>query len=178
MRVARLLVLSGVFALVPSCGGSAFSSGGSTDGGNGSEGGRSDAAGVEAGPPLEAGPVGTYCGPDIVCTGTGMQQGSVCCITSNNPPAYGCAGANCGCDTQLDCSSDAECGALRCCIRNATDSACSGGHWVARCAADCVGGFHMCVPGAGAMQCLVGQSCSMDTSNAGLPPQSGFGICK
>ncbi len=119
-------------------------------------------------PPTD-GPAGTYCGPDIVCTRTGMHQWTVCCVTNGNPPAYGCAGAHRACETQLDCSKDAECGALRCCIRTATDSGCSGGDWVAGCAADCVGGFHMCVPGACSMQCIVGQSCSADTSSAGLP---------
>ena len=114
----------------------------------------------------------------MMCTGMGGQQGTVCCVSSGSATAYQCASVSCGCATQLDCSSDAECGGLRCCMRNETDSGCAAGHWVGRCATDCVGGSHMCVPGAGSGQCLPTQSCSMDTTSVGLPTQSGFGICK
>jgi len=131
---------------------------------------------VEGGPG-EAGPVGTFCGAGPVCTGTGGQQGTVCCVTNGNPPSYACAGAECGCATQLDCSSDTDCtGSLRCCIANRNDVACTAGHFVARCQATCpTGERHMCTPGAPAGTCL--GPCSGDTTNVGLPAGAGFGVC-
>lgn len=190
MRPPCIALVLTLFVLgTPACGGASFGPGGSSDGGGqsgsssgggGDGGSRLDAGGDSNPPPTEAGePPGTYCGPDLECSGTGMQQGKVCCVTDGNPPAYACAGAECGCATQLDCARDDECGtAMRCCIFNRMDSSCPAGHYVASCAADCVGGAHLCVPGGGPAQCIATQACSPDTTSVGLPLQAGFGVCK
>lgn len=123
------------------------------------------------------GPAGTYCGPGLVCTGADMQQGTICCVAGDNPPSYQCAGAECGCATQLACSSDAECGVgTHCCIDNRKDTACSNGHWVARCQAVCLGD-QLCDPTGPGTQCLAMKACSPDASNVGLPANAGFGVC-
>lgn len=171
-------------AAMAACGGSAFTSGGGsadagatkTDGGSsGSGSGGASEAGTEGGVPV---PSGTYCGPNLVCTGSGMQQGTVCCVSGDNPPSYECAGAQCGCATQLDCSSDAECGlGTHCCIDDRKDTACSTGHWIARCQAVCLA-EQLCDPAGPPAQCLAMKSCTSDASNVGLPSNAGFGVCQ
>ena len=148
----------------------------------GSEGGGAETGSVEAGgadtaPPVEAGGPGTYCGPGLVCTGTGGQQGTVCCVADQNTPSYQCASADCGCDTQLDCSSDDDCPASRCCIDKQTDVGCSSGHYVASCRLACLTAAHMCNPAKQQPQCQAAQSCSTDTSGVALPAGAGFGVC-
>ena len=145
--------------------------------GGGAETGSVEAGGGDTGPSVEGGGPGTYCGPALVCTGTGGQQGTVCCV-AKVAPMYQCAGSDCGCDTQLDCSSDADCQGNQCCIdTQKVDGGCSTGHFVATCRVACLTAAHMCDPAKQPSQCRTNQSCSPDASSVGLPAGSGFGIC-
>jgi hypothetical protein len=146
---------------------------------SGPEAGQVESGGAEGGGPAEAGGAeGTYCGPMLVCNGTGKQQGSVCCVPTASSPMYSCASSACGCgDTQLDCASDADCGGQHCCIENVTTS-CSDGQFVASCQATCpVTAHRLCKPGGAKSECPVLGSCSTDTSAVGLPSSQGFGVC-
>jgi hypothetical protein len=146
--------------------------------GGGPEAGSGEAGASDTGMAVEGGGPGTSCGPGLVCTGTGGQQGTVCCVDDTAAPTYQCAGSDCGCSTQLECSSDADCMGNQCCIDKKADGGCTGGHFVASCRVACLTAAHMCDPSQAASACLVPLSCSPDTSNVGLPAGAGFGICK
>jgi hypothetical protein len=146
--------------------------------GGGLEAGSGEAGASDTGMAVEGGGPGTSCGPGLVCTGTGGQQGTVCCVDDMAAPTYQCAGSDCGCSTQLECSSDADCMGNQCCIDKKADGGCTVGHFVASCRVACLTAAHMCDPAQAASACLVPLSCSPDTSNVGLPAGAGFGICK
>jgi hypothetical protein len=162
-----VLVLGGLVA----CGGSAFSTA-PADAGTGpaSNDTSSEAAPTRA--PVPCGARGTSC--------SGATP--VCCLTNVSGM---CAHQACGCETQLECTSDADCAPSSgiCCIQNnLMDAACTSGHVVARCAAACSNGsVRMCTPNASG-QCA-GQQCSTDSGdlqNAGLPILGAgtYGVCK
>ncbi len=95
-------------------------------------------------------------------------------------PQYQCAAASCGCDTQLECTSSADCGGVTpiCCIRQSAVGNCGGGQFVARCSASCAnGGFEACNPNATQQTCSNGQQCATDPTCVGLPQSQGFGVC-
>jgi len=123
---------------------------------------------------------GTYCGPGLVCSGAPPQQGTLCCVDQNTTPAkYGCAAVECGCATQLACSSDTGCQAgWSCCIEDRQDATCGSGHFVATCQATACSNNqeHMCDPSALTNPCPGGQVCNPDTGGVNLPI-AGFGIC-
>lgn len=199
MRIfAHVATWGCLLGLVGGCGGSDFTTGsvdasgvdGMTDPGTPQEGGgfaeassqndglvTQDGGALEGGSdanPAEAGSSsGVKCGPNV-CAGITP----VCCAAGSQ-----CAHVECGCGTQLECARDLDCPASQpvCCINTLQDLTCAGGHFVAACATGCrSGGMQMCDPGGSQQQCLNGQ-CSTDSgdlSNAGLPPNLGFGVCK
>lgn len=192
MRAIVWSWLAAVMLAVGACGGSAFTSGldggasgGSSSGGSpSSSGGSGDGggSGTDAGDGASSSKGGgTQCGPTLLCTGTGGQQGTICCVGSSmGSPQYQCAGASCGCDTQLECTSNADCGGSTpiCCIRQSAVANCGGGHFVAKCSADCAnGGIQACDPNAAQPTCASGQQCVTDATCVGLPPSQGFGVC-
>lgn len=197
MRVVAWAWLAAVIVGVDACGGAAFTSGGSDGGASGasSSGGTSSSSGASrdaggsgidgggsASDGASSGGGGTQCGPGLLCTGTGGQQGTICCVggATTGSPQYQCAGALCGCDTQIECASNADCGGSTptCCIRQRVDTGCSGGHIVAMCSADCAnGGQQACDPNASQTTCANGQQCASDPTCVGLPPSQGFGVC-
>jgi hypothetical protein len=152
-----------------------------------------DAVTAEGGKSTEAGRVDagkgkpTYCGAMLECTGTGGQQGTVCCIAgATASPTYGCATAGCACsDTQLDCAYESDCPGQHCCIGKQidADAGCPTGHYVAGCQATCGSGFkQLCdpkslTPGCGGLLKACAQGGTF-TVPVGLPPDSGFGVCK
>jgi hypothetical protein len=192
MQCARILwtsasaVLLTCLGYVGGCGGSAFTSGG-TDGGSGSpsdasseaapeaapDGPPSDSAGSSGGGDGEAGSSGVQCGA-TVCTGTAP----LCCATTSPT----CAHVNCGCTTELACTSDAECGGAQpvCCISQVMDAVCPSGRLLARCSITCGGdAARLCT--AADTACPSGRTCSMDSGdlqNVGLPSGQGIGVCK
>ena len=160
--------------------GASGESGGQGDGSGGTDGALDvgaeggDGGGGDGGPSM----AGTYCGPNLVCTGMQPQQGTICCVSTGGGMQYSCAAVECGCDTQLECARDANCqnGAM-CCIGNRQDANCATGHYVATCQAACTNGQqHMCDPNAQQLQCANGQMCSSDTGGVNLPV-TGFGVC-
>lgn len=172
-------------------GGSGGSSGGSSSsGGGGSSSGANDASvgdgsvgdaskdAIALDGPTCANPA-TRCGSKV-CDGTNGQQGSICCVSP--APAFSCASCDCGCETQLSCALSADCGTgEECCI---SQLACSTGgqHWVSSCVAlgKCTG-QRLCNPGGtGTLECpgSATTTCSADTSAVGIPPSTGYGVCK
>ncbi len=112
MTLARSTGAAVLALAVIACGGSTFTTAG-TDAGTG---------------PADAGNGGrgTYCGPALTCTGSGGQQGTICCLAP--PTGAACASESCGCNAeQLECSRDGDCGGADsiCCL-NANPS-CPGG---------------------------------------------------
>lgn len=200
LRRVRAFSLLGVLTVAAGCSGASAVSlteeggaeGGGGDGGakgkdsGGKDGSAADATSKDtgvsdtgakdgAGRDAPAGPP-TYCGPGLICSGSGTQQGNICCVSGGSSPKYACAAEECGCATQLDCDRPGDCAGQVCCIRLVMDSTCSSGHFVASCESKCEGGRVMCDPrgikGCGAA------SCSGDTSSVGLPSGAGFGICR
>jgi hypothetical protein len=158
-------------------GGGPGEGGGTVDGGGAKEGGALEAGAGEASPPVEAGVTGTYCGPQLRCTGDGGQQGTICCVENVTPPGYACAGLACACETQLACSDDTQCPGQKCCIDQRIDAVCATGHYVSHCSDVCVG-THMCNPAGPSTQCAQTQTCSGNGTAVDLPAGQGFGICQ
>jgi hypothetical protein len=135
-----------------------------------------EGGGGEASPPVEAGLSGTYCGPQLRCTGTGSQQGTLCCVENITPPGYACAATHCACETQLGCSDDTGCPGQKCCIAQRVEGTCATGHYVSYCGTVC--DTHMCNPAGPSTQCGPPQACSGNGTAVGLPAGQGFGICQ
>jgi hypothetical protein len=111
-----------------------------------------------------------------MCAGTTP----VCCAGAT----FDCAHVQCGCTTQLECATNADCGGLVpfCCINDRPpDATCSSNHPVARCEPACLNGARqMCDPNATTDSCI-NATCSNDMGdlgNAGLPANVGYGVCK
>jgi hypothetical protein len=158
----------GLLVVPVACGGNSFTAAA----GSGSDGG-SEGGGSEGGPDMGAGSV--HCGP-ATCSGVTP----VCCAASS----FTCAHVQCGCTTQLECSSNADCSSLApvCCVnRRAADLTCASNHFVARCAVACTNGaLEMCDPNSRTDTCVNAQcsSDSGDLANVGLPANGGYGVCK
>ncbi|THD46081.1 MAG: hypothetical protein E8A46_27555 [Bradyrhizobium sp.] len=157
-------------------------SGGSPDAVPGGEGGSGEAGGGEGGSgeagSVEGGPgLAIQCGPQTQCSGATP----VCCLGA---AGASCAHAECGCETQLECTSDLDCQlpTALCCIDQRQDATCAAGHFAAKCAAACLNGAsHLCDPNSQKIQCAPGAQCSNDQSdlqNVGLPAFPGYGVCK
>jgi hypothetical protein len=157
-----------------------------TEAGKVPETGAGEASTGDAGPSSP-----TYCGPSCTCStggtdmcastgpGPGDVRGNVCCVADETVPAtYSCAATGCaGCDTQLECTRQADCGGNHCCIASQKSSICSTGHYVAQCQKTCgIVSSELCDIG-NPMSCGMLAKCSPSTAKIGLPSNSGFGVC-
>jgi hypothetical protein len=184
--------------IVAACGGNSFTTGpAGADAGDSkrdsggpaldASGGSPDGSSAESGGPdassAEAGDAAVFSGSGIPC-GAKACSGTlpVCCL-GTTPSCSHVLG--CQCATAINCASNADCDALNpvCCIaKRGADTSCATTHTTSRCEIGCGNGaVQMCNPAARTPTCPSGQVCSTDSgdlSNAGLPANDGYGVCK
>jgi hypothetical protein len=166
----------GAIVAMSACGGEAFVFGDASP----------DVAAPDAAAPVDASQDGTLrdvSPSNLVLCPNKPCQSQTCCTMVSAPNSSNCTGGACGCSTQLDCWSDANCaGAMTvCCIGSRTDTQCGSSHFVAQCRVACLTGeSRLCDPNASHCASLK-PACSVDSGdlqNVGLPPGQGYGVCK